>query len=202
MCYVLYHKNLIQQSVLSRNTGTCIHVNVFYGILILNCNVFQDSQSSMNFIWYNTKHCKFSLFTEVMSIENLRKMMFLIFGMGHTGVGHTELLFAFNSLNKLCCSKSARMCAYVHHQHTFLSENKRLVTWSISPQVANYKQPLELLDTMDNEKKKHIVFKAIRKNTITLMTRAYGSGTGKHVYTTLFSISDRVCASRGAKALL
>ena len=47
-------------------------------------------------------------------------------------------------------------------------------------QVANYTQPLELLDTMDNEKRTNIVFKAVRKNTITLMTKAYGRGTGMH----------------------
>ncbi len=50
--------------------------------------------------------------------------------------------------------------------------------WHMMEQVANYKQPLELLDTMDSEKRTNIVFKSIRKNTITLMTRAYGRGTG------------------------
>jgi hypothetical protein len=31
---------------------------------------------------------------------------------------------------------------------------------------------------MDNETRKNVVFKSIRKNTITLMTKAYGRGTG------------------------
>jgi hypothetical protein len=47
-------------------------------------------------------------------------------------------------------------------------------------QAPNYRQPLELLDTMDMEESKNIIFKAVRKNTITLMTRRHGRETGMH----------------------
>jgi hypothetical protein len=57
-------------------------------------------------------------------------------------------------------------------------------TYLMFVQAANYKPPFELLDTMDNNRRNEIVFRTIRKNTITLMTRSYGRGTGKlHVYT-------------------